>query len=57
MNTPKKTQSASDQYWSRVQAMAGPKAENLGITEGDVDRLVQEYRQEQQAKTIKKKLK
>lgn len=57
MNTLRKTQSASDQYWSRVQAMAGAKAENLGIIEGDVGRLVQEYRQEQRTKTIKKKLK
>jgi Arc/MetJ-type ribon-helix-helix transcriptional regulator len=48
---------AADQYWQRAQAMAGPKAEKLGITEDDVDRLVQEYRQEKPARTVKKKLK
>jgi len=48
---------AADQYWQQVQAMARPEAENLGITEDDVDRLVREYRQEKRARTIKKKLK
>ena len=48
---------AAEQYWQSVQAMARPRAESLGITEDDVDRLVQEYRQEKRAKTIKKKLK
>jgi len=48
---------AADQYWQQVQAMARPKAETLGITEDDVDRLVREYRQEKRARTIKKKLK
>jgi Arc/MetJ-type ribon-helix-helix transcriptional regulator len=48
---------AADQYWQQVQAMARPKAETLGITEDDVDRLVREYRQEKRSKTIKKKLK
>ena len=47
---------AADQYWQQVQAMARPKAENLGITEDDVDRLIREYRQEKRARTVKKKL-
>ena len=45
---------ASDQYWNQVHAVAAPKAAALGITEDDVDKLVQEYRQEKQAKTLKK---
>jgi Arc/MetJ-type ribon-helix-helix transcriptional regulator len=48
---------AADQYWQQVQAMARPKAANLGITENDVDRLVLEHRQEKRARTIKKTLK
>ena len=48
---------AADQYWRQVQAMARPKAENFGITEDDVDRLVREYRREKHSKTTKKKLK
>jgi len=46
---------AADQYWQQVQAMARPKAENLGIAEEDVDRLVREFRQEKRARTVKKK--
>ena len=48
---------ASEQYWQQVHAVAGPRAEALGVTEQDVTRLVQEYRQEKRAKTIKKKSK
>jgi hypothetical protein len=48
---------ASEQYWQQVHAVARPKAEALGITEEDVIRLVQEYRQEKRAKTNKKKAK
>ena len=48
---------ASEQYWQQVQAVARPKAEALGITENDVNRLVEEYRREKRAKTIKKKAK
>jgi hypothetical protein len=45
---------AAEQYWQRVQAVARPKAEALGITENDVNRLVEEYRQEKRTKTTKK---
>ena len=48
---------ASEQYWQQVHAVARPKAEALGITEEDVIRQVQEYRQEKRAKTRKKKSK
>ena len=48
---------ASEQYWQSVQAVARPKAEALGITEADVNRLVKEFRQEKRAKAIKKKSK
>ena len=48
---------ATDQYWQQVQAVARPKAEALGITEDDVNRLVEEYRREKRTKTIKKKAK
>lgn len=37
--------------------MAKPKAKALGITENDVNRLVEEYRQEKSTKSIKKKAK
>ena len=45
---------AADQYWERVRAMARPKAEALGIVQGDVDRLVREYRREKRATTPRK---
>ena len=48
---------ASEQYWQAVHAVARPKAEALGITENDVNRLIEAYRQEKRAKTIKKKAK
>lgn len=48
---------ASEQYWQRVQAIGRPKAEALGISESDVNRLVEDYRQEKRIKTIKKKAK
>ena len=48
---------ASEQYWQQVQAVAKPKAKAFGITENDVNRLVEEYRQEKRAKAIKKKAK
>ena len=48
---------ASEQYWHQVQAVAQSKAKALGITENDVNRLVEEYRQEKRTKTIKKKSK
>jgi len=48
---------ASEQYWQQVHAVARPKAEALGITEEDVMRLVQEYRQEKHTKSRKKKSK
>jgi Arc/MetJ-type ribon-helix-helix transcriptional regulator len=48
---------ASEQYWQEVQAVAKPKAKALGITESDVNRLVEEYRQEKRTKAIKKKSK
>ena len=37
---------ASEQYWQQVQAVARPKADALGIAEGDIPRLVDEYRKE-----------
>ena len=37
---------ASEQYWHRVQAIAQPKAQALGIAEDDVARLPGEARQE-----------
>jgi predicted transcriptional regulator len=46
---------ASEQYWQRVQAVAQPKAQARGIVEGDVGRLVHEYRKEKRAKNGKKK--
>lgn len=45
---------AAEQYWQQVHAVARPKARALGITESDVERLVQEYRQEKRTKTSKK---
>jgi len=45
---------ASEQYWQQVQAVARPRAEALGITENDVNRLVDEYRQEKRSKAKKK---
>ena len=48
---------ASEQYWQQVQGLARPKADALGITESDVNRLVEEYRREKRTKTIKKKAK
>ncbi len=53
---------ASEQYWQQVQAVARPKAEALGLTEGDVNRQVQEYRREKRSRlsgkeTIKKRTK
>jgi len=48
---------AADQYWEEVHAVTRPKAEALGITETDVNRLVQVYRREKRAKTSKKKSK
>ncbi len=35
----------SEQYWRKVQAVARPRAEALGLAEGDVNRQVEEYRQ------------
>ena len=46
---------ASEQYWQEVQAVARPKAEAMGVTDKDVNRLIEEYRQEKRAKIIKKK--
>jgi hypothetical protein len=46
---------AAEQYWKDVDAFAGPRAKALGIGEGDVDRLVKEYRREKRAKASKKK--
>jgi hypothetical protein len=46
---------ASDQYWQQVQAVAKPKAEALGIKESDVNRLIQDYREEKRAKAVKNK--
>jgi hypothetical protein len=46
---------ASEQYWQQVHAVARPKAESLGITEADVESLVQEYRKEKRGKTTQKK--
>jgi Arc/MetJ-type ribon-helix-helix transcriptional regulator len=43
----------SDRYWQEVHAFARPKAEALGITEDDVVRLVNEYRQEKRKKQTK----
>lgn len=48
---------AAEQYWKQVQSFAGPRADALGITEADVNRLVQEYRQEKRTKPVKKKTK
>jgi hypothetical protein len=48
---------ASEQYWQRVQAMAQPGAQARGIVEGDVTRLVHEYRREKRARNGKKKTK
>ena len=48
---------ASEQYWQRVQAIAQPKAQALGIAQDDVTRLVHEYREEKRAKTGNKKTK
>lgn len=45
---------AAEQYWQRVHAVARPRADELGLTEGDVDRLLREFRQEKHAKTSKK---
>jgi|HubBroStandDraft_2_1064218.scaffolds.fasta_scaffold2837549_1 hypothetical protein len=46
---------ASEQYWQQVHAVARPKAEALGLTENDVNRLVEEYRREKPAKASTKK--
>jgi hypothetical protein len=46
---------ASEQYWQQVQAVARPKAEALGLTENDVNRMVEEYRREKPAKASAKK--
>jgi hypothetical protein len=46
---------ASEQYWQQVQAVANPKAKALGITENDVNRLVEEYRREKPARVAIKK--
>jgi len=48
---------ASEQYWQAVQGVARPKAEALGITENEVNRLIEDYRREKRSKTIKKKAK
>jgi hypothetical protein len=45
---------ASEQYWQEVQAFARPRAEALGITEGDVNRLVSEYRRQKRTSARKK---
>ena len=45
---------ATEQYWQQVQAVARPKADALGITEDDVNRLVEEYRRENDQDRIKK---
>lgn len=45
----------ADQYWNQVHQVARPKAETLGITEDDVVRLIQEYRQEKRSKAVKTK--
>lgn len=46
---------ASEQYWQQVQAVAGPQAAALGISEEDVNRLVHEFRQEKRGKSKQKK--
>ncbi len=40
---------ALEQYWHDIQAMVRPKAEALGLAEGDVNRLIEEYRGEKHA--------
>ena len=47
----------SEQYWRKVQAVARPRAEALGLAEGDVNRQVEEYRQEKRARAKTKKAK
>lgn len=46
---------ASEQYWQAVHTVARPKAQALGITENDVNSLIEDYRREKTSKTIKKK--
>ena len=47
----------SEHYWQRAQAIAQPKAQARGIVEGDLARLVHEYREEKRARNGKKKTK
>jgi hypothetical protein len=44
---------ASAEYWQQVHAVAEPKAEALGISERDVNRLVEEYRRGKRNKKAK----
>lgn len=45
---------AAEQYWLQVHAVARPKADELGLTEADIDRMIREFRQEKRTKTVKK---
>jgi hypothetical protein len=45
---------ASERYWQQVQAVARPKAEALGLTEGDVNRQVEDYRRERRSRLLRK---
>ena len=45
---------AAEQYWQRVHAVARPKADQLGLTEADVDRMIREFRQEKRTKSVTK---
>jgi len=46
---------AAEHYWQSVHAVARPKAEDLGITEADVNRLIMEYPQENRSKSTSKR--
>ncbi len=48
---------AAEQYWAEVQSIAKPKADTMGITEADVNRLIAEYRAEKRPKGSAKKSK
>ena len=46
---------AAEQYWQAVHAVARPKAEALGITENDVNTLIEDNRREKRSKKTKKR--
>jgi|MudIll2142460700_1097286.scaffolds.fasta_scaffold311216_2 predicted nucleic acid-binding Zn ribbon protein len=44
----------ADRYWEQIHAFSRPKAYALDVAEGDVVRLVHEYRREKRQKAGKK---